>query len=90
MSLVPNSPLHFSRFLKNHFPVNLSCSKSQYISNIFWQMFYITSNQKVLRKIFNKYCFLAILLGTIFADIHHFGGDYFDIPMKFGQFRSTF
>jgi hypothetical protein len=40
MSLAPNSPLHFSRFLKNHFPVNLSRSKSQYLSNIFWQMFY--------------------------------------------------
>jgi hypothetical protein len=25
----------------------------------------------------SKYCFLAILLGTIFADGHHFGGDYF-------------
>jgi hypothetical protein len=36
------------RFLKNHFPVNLSRSKSQEVSNIFWQMFY---NQKYLRKI---------------------------------------
>jgi hypothetical protein len=35
MSLAPNSPLHFiSRFLKNHFPVNLSRSKSQEVSNI--------------------------------------------------------
>jgi hypothetical protein len=48
MSLAPNSPLHFSRFLKNHFPVNLSRSKSQEVSNIFWLMFY---DQKFLRKI---------------------------------------
>jgi thiamine monophosphate synthase len=25
---------------------------------------------------------LAILLGTIFADGHHIGGDYFDMPVK--------
>jgi hypothetical protein len=40
MSLAPNSPLHFSKFL--------SRSKSQEVSNIFWQMFY---NQKFQRKI---------------------------------------
>jgi hypothetical protein len=76
MSLAPNSPLHFSTFLKNHFPVNLSRSKSQYVSNIFWQMFY---NQNVLRKIWVNTVFWlpGILLGTIFADGHHLGGDYF-------------
>jgi hypothetical protein len=38
----------------------------------------------------SKYCFLAILLGTIFADGHHFDVDYFDMPMKFGKFGFTF
>jgi hypothetical protein len=63
MSLAPNSPLHFSRFLKNHFPVNLSRSKShsQNVSNsnIFWQMFY---NQKVRRKIWVNTVFLLFWL----------------------------
>jgi hypothetical protein len=33
---------------------------------------------------------LAILLETIFAYGNHFGGDYFDMPMKFGKFGFTF
>jgi hypothetical protein len=41
-------------------------------------------------KNLSKYCFLAILLGTIFVHGHDFGGDYFDMPMKFGKFGSTF
>jgi hypothetical protein len=33
---------------------------------------------------------VTVLLGTIFADGHHCGGDYFDMPMKnFGKFGST-